>query len=196
MTALSLPVHSQMGKCGNISGPGPCPQLQGQPWGRNGCARQGTRLLQHPQPSHSLTHPAAKKTSRTHLQICAVPSTFPMVTSFFNPKERGKGSDKGKGGRKKSLLQIRSQLPQPSCKLGTNCTHLQPPLPARFCVGEAALWRALPAQPRERGVCSFPGQDEGVTTAAAAEAQQHQRERQEGESNPKPTALTIQKGPQ
>lgn len=135
-----------------------------------------------------------KKQNSSPKLCCA--QHLPHDDVLLHPQEReGKGSDRGTGGREKRLMQIKRQLLQPSCKLGANCTHLQPPLPAGFCVGEAALRRALPAQPRERGVCSFPGQDGGVTTAAPAKLQQHQREQQEGKTTLNPLLSQSKKDP-
>lgn len=65
-----------------------------------------------------------KKQNSSPKLCCA--QHLPHDDVLLHPQEReGKGSDRGKGGREKRLMQIKRQLLQPSCKLGANCTHLQ-----------------------------------------------------------------------
>lgn len=111
---------------------------QGQPWGRRDCARQGQAA-----PTAPDTPQQQGKKQNSSPKLSCVQCLPHGGVLLQTRKQKGRAQIKGReGGRKKSLMQIKSRFLQPSCKLGMNCTHLH------FCGAEDALQRALPAQPQ------------------------------------------------
>lgn len=168
MTAPSLPVRGQMGKCENShQGPVPCQHPGDSRRARAGCARQGAsptratacdaRGTRAPLPglllkAKGLTNTATATKTRAHPKDAPCPAPSPQGCPYpmASPSPRGKrgeglSRDKGKGGKEKRLRRVTPGQDRSCIPPASSCTPPQPVLPAYSDMGEVALRKTLPS---------------------------------------------------